>query len=410
MTRNQLFGIFSLIILFVIASSSMQLFENVDAKEICVIQSPISGKLSWYTTEGLQWQGFGKVTKYAKSAQYWFTANKSEDQSIPTTFNDGGVGRISGSIRYDLPLDEENLNEIHRKYGSREAVERELIRSVMDRSIFVSGPTMSSTESYAIRRSELINIIEDQAALGIYKTKTTESREKDIITQQEKTIKIVELINDPKAPKGIARQETSPCAELGVKLYAISIDNIYYSDSVIAQISQQRDMTMKTATQAAEAKMAEQRKLTNEQNGMANAAEAKWKMEAQKVAEETEAEKRKQVAIKEAEQKREVAKLDREAAEHYKQAQILRGEGDAAYKQKVMAADGALAQKLATLENIARVNANAISNYKGNLVPQTIIGGEKTGSGANASVNGLLDMMLVNYAKMLNVDISVKKD
>jgi hypothetical protein len=48
-------------------------WENLDANEVMVIQSPVSGDLTTFTDPGLKWQGWGKVTKYPRRSQYSFT-------------------------------------------------------------------------------------------------------------------------------------------------------------------------------------------------------------------------------------------------------------------------------------------------------------------------------------------------
>ena len=85
-------------------ATSSQMIENVDADEIMVIQSPVSGKLTWYTTPGIQYQGFGRVTKYFKRSVYEF--------KIPVRFNDGGHATMIGSIQYEMPLDVTNLTSL----------------------------------------------------------------------------------------------------------------------------------------------------------------------------------------------------------------------------------------------------------------------------------------------------------
>ena len=79
-----------------------QLVENVDAKDVTVIQSPISGELSVYTEPGWKWQGFGKVTTYPRRDQFSFSSRMDQgkpiDESISTRFNDGGHGNISGTM------------------------------------------------------------------------------------------------------------------------------------------------------------------------------------------------------------------------------------------------------------------------------------------------------------------------
>ncbi len=66
------------VLFVVIVMLSGEFFEQLDAEEIMVIQAPLSGDLTWYTSPGVKWQGFGKVTKYPKRFQYWFTAKADQ--------------------------------------------------------------------------------------------------------------------------------------------------------------------------------------------------------------------------------------------------------------------------------------------------------------------------------------------
>lgn len=94
------------------------------------------------------------------------------------------------------------------------------------------------------------------------------------------------------------------------------------------------------------------------------------------------------------------------AAVEYKQEQILRGEGDGAYKRLVIQADGALAQKLETYEKVMGRFAAAIEKQK--WVPEVQMGGGAgTDGGSNAMT--LIEMMSVKAAKDLALDMRVKK-
>src|SRR5258708_3151615 len=84
---------FSLIALLFILFNIGNLWEDVSAGEIVVIQDPIDGELHVYTTPGMVSQNLGTATHYKKSAQLWFTKlledGKPVDQSIKVRFNDG---------------------------------------------------------------------------------------------------------------------------------------------------------------------------------------------------------------------------------------------------------------------------------------------------------------------------------
>jgi len=129
--KKYVYGAMAIVLLLFFLFSISSIFENVDANEIVVIQAPWSGKLTVVSTPGVCWQGFGKVTPYKKSYQYWFSKKKDEgnkeDQSIKVRFNDGGHAQLSGSVRVDMPLDEKSVIALHTRYGSQEAIEHALI-------------------------------------------------------------------------------------------------------------------------------------------------------------------------------------------------------------------------------------------------------------------------------------------
>src|SRR5665213_1323401 len=84
----------SVIALFTVPYVIGEMLTNVDAHEIMVVQSPVSGNLTVYTDSGLKVTTFGKITKYPRRAQYSFSSSKDQgksvDESIETRFNDGG--------------------------------------------------------------------------------------------------------------------------------------------------------------------------------------------------------------------------------------------------------------------------------------------------------------------------------
>jgi hypothetical protein len=388
--------IVGVILLVILATSATRIFENVPADKVVVIQSPVSGSLTWYTTPGLKWQGMGKVTSYNKSFQYWFSSKKDQgsknDESIGTTFNDGGHATVSGSVRIDMPLEPDKLTALHSKYGSQEAIEKELVRPAFERSIYMSGPLMSSAESYSERRNQFIHYIEDQASLGLFKTTTHLQRTKDPISGNEKTVNIVQLVADPKSPGGYSRSEESPIATFGLHAYNLSINDIKYDEQVEKQIQTQQQAIMQIQTAIAESRKAEQKALTAEQEGRAEATKTKWAQEAIKAQ-----------AVTEGEQKKDVARLSKEAAEFYKQEQILKGEGDAAYKKAVIEADGALAQKLDTYKTVMGGFAREFGRQK--WVPEVVMGSEsgKTGD----QVTQMMSLLSVKAMKDLGLDLRI---
>ncbi len=377
-------GIAVLVFLFLIVGAG-KLWQNVDANEIVVIQAPVSGELNWHVTPGLKWQGWGSVTTYPKRAIYQF--------EISVRFNDGGHGTMFGSVQYDMPNDVDNLKKLHTKYGSKEAIQSQLVKTVTDKSVYMTGPLMTSKESYAEKRNYLLSYVEDQIVHGVYKTLSREAKMIDQMTGAEKTITVVEIVLKEGIPE---RQEEAVLASFGIRPFNFAIEKLPYDEAVETQIKMQQQITMDVQTAIADAKKAEQRTITVVEQGKADAAKAKWDQEVIKAQQVTEAE-----------QKLEVARLGALAAEQYKKEQILRADGDSEYKRRVMEADGALTQKLATYKDVNIRYAEAIEKYTGAWVPSIVMGGDGK-SGTSNGAQDLISLLLARTAKDLSLDLSVK--
>lgn len=407
---QRVFAVVAVVMLLALVFLSKSLFENVDAGEIVVIQSPVKGTLNWYKTPGVKLQGFGGVTNYQKRDQFWFSAapdqGTPEDQSLRVRFNDGGHATISGSISWEMPLDDEHLNMLRAQYGTHDAIQQQLIRTVVEKAVYMTGPLMSSKESYAEKRNDLLMLIEDQVEHGVYRTETFSEQHQDPMTGATRTVNVVKLIMDEGGKP--VRAASSPLEEFGIKTFNLSINEIRYDPEVEKQIQQQQQAVMQVQIAVAEAKKAEQAAITAEKNGQATAMTTKWTQEAIKAQKVTEAEQEKEVATISANQRLEVARLNAQAAEQYKIEQTKRGEGDAAYKQKVMEADGALNQKLEALVKINQAYAAAIQGYQGNWVPSVVYGGGSTvGQSAGSGAQQLIDLLTAKTARDMGIDMGV---
>jgi len=384
-------------------AASSSLVERVDAGEIVVLQDPIDGELHVFSEPGLYGQWFGTVTRYQKSEQVWFTDENNLDTGPTTTrFNDGGKAWLSGSIRYDLPSDTDSMLSLHTKYRNHDAVHDALVVQTVGKSVYMSGPLMSSTESYAARRSELLDLVQDQLTNGTFKTTVREETTTDVLTGEETIVKITEIVYDDNGEA--KRQENSPFEEFGITTRNLVITGIEYDEDVQAQIDKQRAMTMAVQTAKAQSLQAEQDAITAEKQGEADAARAKWKEEAVKATQVTVAEREKAVAQLDAEKSLEVQRLATESAKLFKEEQRLIGEGEAARKRAVMLADGALDKKLAAWVDVNKAYAAEIGKQQ--WVPDVQMG--STTSSGGSSATDLVDLFTVKTAKDLNLDMTAK--
>jgi len=378
------------------------LFENLDASEFMVVQSPISGNLQVYTDPGLQWQGFGSVTKYPRRNELRFSgpecSTNAKDTAatggLPIRFYDGGNATLCGTISWLMPVDPKSITDIHKEFRSAEAFEIQAIRRSMQSAATFSGPTMTSFESAAGRRNELLQIMNDQTINGVYKTLSRAIRAKDV-AGVEKDMTITEIVKDD---KGVPlRAQASYVQKYNVQMLPMTISHFAYEKRVEEQVQQQQAATNAAVVAIANAKKADQDAITAEAQGRATAAKAEW--EQKTIAAKTIAQAEAQVTI---------ANAGVKEAEAFKKAETLRGEGEAARKRLVMEADGALDQKVGALILIHRAYADAIGKYQGNWVPSVVMGqggNSSSGSGAQA----MIDMLSAKTAKDLGVDMAVPK-
>jgi len=386
--------------LFILVAGPMMV-ENLDASEIMVIQSPISGDLTVHTDPGWKWQGFGSITKYPRRLEFKFGAtggDKDRDRDVgpglAVRFYDGGNATLQGSISWLMPLAPKDVIEIHKEFRSAEAFEHQAIRRSMESAATFSGPTMTSFESAAGRRNELLQILNDQTLHGVYKTVTKNVRAKDL-AGVEKDMTLIEIVRDEKGAP--IRAQQSYVQKYNVNMLPMTISGFNYEKRVEEQIQQQQAATNAVAVAAANAKRADQDAITAEAQGKANAATAKWAQEVENA--KTIATAQARVTIADAAVKE---------AEAFKKSEILRGEGEATRKRLVMEADGQLDKKLEAIVKINGMYADAIAKAQPGAWAPAVQMGAGSGGGSGSRATDLVDLMTAKTAKELGVDLGVK--
>lgn len=376
---------------------------TVAADEIVVKQNFLDGKLQVWSSPGVHWQNFGRLTTYKRSAQYSFDITPADpsvkdakpvDDTIQVRFNDGGHGNVGGSLRFDLPTDEAKMVKLHSTYHSMEAINRDLIKPVVNKSVFMTGPLMSSRESYAEKRADLISHISDQILHGVYRTERHTSKQVDIISGVEKN---VDMVVPKVGPHGVEREEISPIETFGINAYNISIQRINYDPAIEKQIEQQQQATMAVQQAMVDARKAEQAAITTAKQGEAEAAKAKWAQEVIKATEITKAQQDKDVATLAATKNKEVAALALDTARLEAQTTITTAKAEADAKKLQVAANNNLQERIDAYVKVQQAWATAYGAQR--QTPDIMMGGS-SGGGTSQS---LVDMMTVKTARDLDV-------
>lgn len=258
------FGAIALLAVTILPLVSMRLFERNDAGETLVIQYP-TGEVTPFTDAGIKGQWFGKATTYQKERDYSFVKE--------IRFNAGGKATISGSFRYKLPESPNMLRKIHSSYPSEADLQTSLIENVVDKAVYSTGPLMSSKESSAEKRNDLLMYIEDQAENGTYRTYTKAIKKYDPLSGKEVTVNVTKIRQDSSGQ--FQRVGQSPVNEFGIRLYKLTIDKIDYDRAIEDQLQMQMAAELDVQTAIADAKKAEQQALQAEAEGRRKVAEVR---------------------------------------------------------------------------------------------------------------------------------------
>ena len=429
----------SVVGLLLLVTMITSLVTTVDAGEIVVKQSIVSGNLEVWTKPGPEAQLFGGIERYKKSDHYEFGARSKGDESttqetencLRARFNDQGTASICGSVTYDMPESPGLMKKLHTKFRSMEAIEQRLIRPALDRAVYNSGPLMSSRESATDRRAELITAIREQAIQGVFDVESREAEVEDFFAEPVIKVEMVPVpVKDDDGnvkvddhgkpvmemkPREVKEQpkkrvklveprmqdgkhviaEPSAISEYGIRLYNFTINRIVYDDRVTRQIVAQQEATMAIQTARAEAQKAQQDAITAKSKGDADIARTK-------AAEEV----KKQEQVTRAEARRVVAEQDKATAQLAADAVLIKAKADAESKKMRILADGALDKKLETLKAIHASWAQAASQQP--LVPQIVMGGDG-GSGRPVGIQQMMELMTAQAAQQLRVDTRVSK-
>ena len=235
---------------------------------------------------------------------------------------------------------------------------------------------------------------------GVYSTVRVRRTVIDPVTRDSTTQMFAERVQDPNAIGGFKRQSLSEFTNYNITIGTPVITQIIYSPKVQGQIDKQQELTMSIQIAKAKALEAQQNEITANANALAKVAQVRAAEEAKKT-----------VFVVEAERKKIVATLEKEAAKQLKQKLIYEGEGEATKKRLIMNADGALKQKLDTYAAVQASWAGAWQNNGASIV-STISSGNGDGSkninGAN-NLNTFIDLMSMRTAKDLGLNMKIKK-
>lgn len=427
--------------ILVIAALFNGLVGKNDDQNWQILQYP-TGTIEVIDSAGYYVKAFGTVWTYPRAVQESF--GRDEDESIRTTFNDGGTAEVSTMVRYQTPTVEADRRKFHRDFSGNIQNANMSVRAHLQNCIKATGPLMSATENQASRKSEFTDVIATQLRQGIFEMRRVE---RDLVGQTDKdgkpiTVVATEIITerneDGTEGANPVIAETSPLKEYGITVLQFSTTEIEYDDRTKDQFDAKKESYLLAEKSKAQREQEVQAELMVKQKGLRELAEvtakanvekaqatidaekakevAETKALQEKIVAETQAEKQlevakleKQTAETAAQKKLEVAKLERQAAEETAEQILVLA---AAEEEKIRKA-GAITEKERVLAEIAANRDVSISkNLSLIKTPNVVIGGSGgTGEGGTAegTTDKLMNLLLLERAGLIKETTPAKR-
>lgn len=384
------------------------LAENVGYKnstEIVIKQSPF-GEMSCVEGQGYYFKGFSKTWTFLKARSFYFNSStekvggknwegdETDEDDIEVTLSRNSKAWISGYLMYELPSDCSVLLRLREKHHTDDEIKHNLVRNAVMSGIAKTAPMFTAEAAKVTNLAEFQALALDQITQGEYLTET--HTEKELVSEEEKdstgkTIKkaeyaeykVTSLKLDSTGRRVVMNE--SALHEFEIKVTQFQIRGVRL-DSVSQN---QLDVVKKRETQRVanitEAETAKQLAITNEANGKANAAKAKWDAEAEKARVIVKMEQSKDSAIILAERESEVAKRNALKAKYQADSTREAGRAEAEANRLKVQAGLTPQERLAAEVQMNKDKWDAISRIQVPIVPEfNIEGGTKGASGIDA--------------------------
>lgn len=372
-----------------------------------VVETP--GGTVWVHFEnGYYWKGWFTQTKaYPNVLTVASQSNDGSSQDgheystsigdLQTRFNDGSVADCEILARFQLPNDELSMVKLHKDYRSPQGLINKGLKPFTGEALRGSSQLMSSEMHYAGGRSQMSQWFQDQLESGLYLLDTEENTEVDSLTGEEKTQYLTKI----RMRDGKPVRKKSVLWDYGLVVTDALIADVDYEEKIDLLLSKKIESQTNASIAKTKLVTAQQEQLTAEAEGRKKLVEIEYEQKIKQTEQEVQANTKIMLSTKNLEQQ----EIDLKAANVQSKKIKTLADAEAYKKQRIMQADGALKQKLEAYTQVQNMWATAFQNYKGALVPSTVMGG---GSGAGNAGLTFMDIMTAKAAMDLNLNMNHK--
>ena len=384
------------------------LTENVGYKnstEIVIKQSPF-GEMSCVEGQGYYFKAFSKTWTFLKARSFYFNSStekiegknwegdETDEDDIEVTLSRNSKAWISGYLMYELPSDCSVLLRLREKHHTDDEIKHNLVRNAVMSGIAKTAPMFTAEAAKVTNLAEFQALAYDQITKGEYLTETR--TEKELVSEEERDsagkvvkraeyaeYKVTSLKLDSMGRRIVMNE--SALKEFEIKVTQFQIRGVKLDDVSQNQLDVVKKRETQRVANITEAETAKQLAITNEANGKANAAKAKWDAEAEKARVIVKMEQSKDSAIILAERESEVAKRNALKAKYQADSTREAGRAEAEANRLKVQAGLTPQERLAAEVQMNKDKWDAISRIQVPIVPEyNIEGGSKGTSGIDA--------------------------
>ena len=394
------------------------------------------------------WWGRVNAWKNAMSVQsvrggdgflYAESEGGSMSASLPPqtlVFLDQVDARVTATARFQLPEDEAQFLELARQFRSPENLLRTELIPAFQETLGASASLMAAEEYFSGGRTEFNTEFQNQMQNGIYLVKRQEvlrqvsrggtgtanaalGEDQQEFGDDQQVVFVVEKLLDA---NGQPRRKQQNFGQFGITVVSARVTDVDPNERFKSRMEQKQDAAAARSVAREQRIQEEEQRLLAISKGEREVAERQAQAKVIQIERTTQAQTEKQLAVTEAEKRREQARIERERAEILletaridAEARRVAADAEAYAKQQILNADNALAQKLEAEIRIQELWAAA---YAKRQVPQYVFGAGGGGGGApggppmgSDSESRLLQQLLtMEYAKRLDYDRTLTDD
>lgn len=391
-------------------------------------------KTGWYL------QGWGNSTPWPHYITVSHTNNKdtqgsSVDKAYPVRLADNWNGDVTQTTRFGVPQDEPQFLKMARDFRSKERLISTTLKPAITASLDSVANLFTMEEYYAGgERDRFKTEFRDAVVKGraqveqIERNRAGEDINNRVAPNDDPNAQDTSEVGDNTVRKvkmekvlddqGVEIRESHHYVTYGIIVSSAILENLDPDDKFEKQIQARKDAASRRIVAREERKEQEEQRLLAIQRGETNIATEQAAAKVVQIKQTTDAETKKKLSLidasrirDEAEIQKDTAQIKLERAKIDAQAVTVAADAEAYKKKAIITADGALKQKLDAWVEAQTVWADAASKIK---VPHTVFatgggGGSKGGTPALNTVGSFMDIMTMNAAKQLQLDMQIKQ-